>query len=106
MKASTVPPSRFQYEPGNDGGPGRGYVPSIIGYKEVIPGSWSEHLCLVKRDATFENQETSTSIAGGHLAAARQAQLDGVGSPQKFALSLRHEGYKIVSDCRIVKAQA
>lgn len=106
MKASTLPPGRFPYEPGNYGGPGRGYVPSTIGYKEVIPGSSSEHLCLVMRDASFENQETVTSIAEGHLAPARRAQLDGGGSPQKFPLSLRHECYNSVSDSRIIKAQA
>jgi hypothetical protein len=81
-------------------------MPSILGYKEVGPDSWAEHLCLVKPDAIFEDQDVATSIAEGHLAAARQAQIAGDGSPQEFALSLRHEGYKSVLDFRCVKTDA
>lgn len=106
LKASALPPGRFRYESGSYGGPGRGYMPSILGYKEVGPGSWAEHLCLVKPNSVFEDQDAATAIAEGHLAAARQAQIDGGGSPQEFALSLRHEGYKSISDFRIVKTDA
>ena len=105
MKTSQLPPGHFQYEAGSYGGPGRGYVPSILGYKEVGSDSWAKHLCLVKPDAVFEDHETATSTAEGHLAAARQAQIDAGGSPQEFALSLRHEGYKSVSDFRIVQTE-
>jgi len=48
-EGNQLPPGRFRYEAGSYGGPGRGYVPSIIGYKEVGPYSWTEHLCLVLR---------------------------------------------------------
>ena len=106
LKARALPPGRFRYESGSYGGPGRGYMPSILGYKEVGPDSWAEHLCLVKPDAIFEDQDVATSIAEGHLAAARQAQIAGDGSPQEFALSLRHEGYKSVLDFRCVKTDA
>jgi hypothetical protein len=59
-----------------------------------------------KPDAVFEDHETATSTAEGHLAAARQAQMDAGGSTHEFALSLRHEGYKSVSDFRIVRTDA
>jgi len=65
-----------------------------------------EHLCLVKADAVFEDQDTATSMAEEHLAAAKQAQLGEGGRPQEFALSLRHEGYKSVSDFRVVASEA
>ncbi len=103
MKTSQLPPGRFRYEAGSYGGSGRGYVPSILGYKEVGPNSWVKHLCLVKPEAVFEDHEAATSTAEGHLPAARQARIDVGGSPQEFALSLRHEGYKSVSDFRIVQ---
>jgi hypothetical protein len=103
MMDSQLPPGRFRYEAGSYGGPGSGYAPSIIGYKEVGPDSWAEHLCIAKPDAVFENHENATFTAIGHLASAKQAQLDSGGSPQEFAMSLRHEGYKSVSDFRIVE---
>ena len=64
------------------------------------------HLCLVKADAVFEDQDTATSLAEEHLAAARQAQLGEGGTPQDFALSLRHEGYHNVLDFRLVTSEA
>ncbi|PKM43394.1 MAG: hypothetical protein CVV03_08575 [Firmicutes bacterium HGW-Firmicutes-8] len=106
LKRAELPVGRFRYEPGSYGGPGRGYMPSILGYKEIGPDSWAEHLCLVKPDAVVEDQDVATSMAEKHLAAARQAQIDAGGSPQDFALSLRHEGYKSVSDFRMVNIQA
>jgi hypothetical protein len=45
-------------------------------------------------------------MAKEHLAAARRSQDDGGGNPKDFALSLRHEGYKSVSDYRIVSDSA
>ncbi len=105
LRASVLPAGRFRYETGSYGGPGRGYMPSILGYKEVGPDSWKEHLCLVKPDALFDDQDAADAVAEEHLAAARQAQIDGDGSPQEFALSLRHEGYKSISDFRRVKEQ-
>ena len=106
VKRSELPADRFRYEPGSYGGPERGYMPSILGYKEIGRDSWVEHLCLVKPDAVFEDQDTATSMAEGHLAAAKQAQLGEGGTPQEFALSLRHEGYKSVSDFRVVASEA
>ncbi len=64
------------------------------------------HLCLEKPHAVFEDQDTATSIAEGHLAAAIQAQIGGDGSPQEFALSLRHIRYKSVSDFRCIMTHA
>ena len=105
MNRSELPAGRFRYEPGSYGGPGRGYMPSIIAHKENGADSWAEHLCLVKPDAEFEDSDTATSVAEQHLAAAKQAQLDDGGNPREFALSLRHEGYKSVSDFRVVKSE-
>lgn len=101
MKESSLPPGRFRYESGSYGGPG-GYIPSILGYKETGPDSWVEHLCLVKPDAMFDEEDSASEVAERHLAAAR-AIVDSGGSPQEFALSLRHEGYKSVSDFRIIR---
>jgi len=102
MRRRELPSGRFRYEHGSYGGPGRRYMPSIICYKELKPNSWKEHFCLVKPDALFDNESSASSIAEKHLAAA-QAIIVAGGSPQDFALKLRHDGYKNVTDFRVVK---
>lgn len=79
-------------------------MPSILGYKETGPNSWVEHLCLVKPNSIFDEEASASEMAERHLAAAR-AIVDSGGTPQEFALSLRHEGYKSVSDFRVVGSQ-
>ncbi len=101
LKRSELPPGRFRYESGSYGGPGQGYLPSIICYKELKPNSWKEHFCLVKPDAILNDENAASSIAEKHLAPA-QAIFAAGGGPQIFALSLRHEGYKNVTDFNVV----
>jgi hypothetical protein len=96
-----LPPGRFRFEPGSYGGPGRGYFPSIMCYKEHGPESWREDYCLVKPDARFEDEDAATEMARQNLNAARDLQSEG-GGPHEFALSLRHAGYKNMSDFRVV----
>jgi hypothetical protein len=101
MRRRELPSGRFRYEPGSYGSPNLGYMPSIICYKETDPESWTEHICLVKPDVTLVEENSATAIAQEHLAAASRLQAEGGGDPREFALSLRHEGYKAVSDFRI-----
>ncbi len=101
IRRRELPSGRFRYESGSYGGPGRGYMPSIICYKELKPNSWKEHFCLVKPDAILNDENTASSFAENHLAAA-QAIIATGGGPQDFAVSLRHEGYKNVTDFRVV----
>jgi hypothetical protein len=101
MRQAELPAGRFRYESGSYGGPGRGFMPSIIGYKDVGANSWQEHLCLVKPDAVMEDEDAASAISEKHLSNARRI-LDNGGSPQDFALSLRHEGYKSLSDFNVV----
>lgn len=103
MRKGWFRPGRFRYESGSYGGLG-GYVPSIMGYKETGTDAWVEHLCLVKPDTIFDEEASASEMAERHLAAARTI-VDSGGSPQEFALSLRHEGYKNVDDFRIVRSQ-
>jgi len=101
MRENPLPPGRFRYEHGSYGGLG-GYMPSILCYKETRPDTWVEHFCLVKPDAIFDEEESASEIAEKSLAEAH-AVMDGGGSIQDFALSLRHEGYKNVSDFRVIR---
>ena len=98
-----LPPGRFRYESGSYGGPGRGYVPSIFSYKETAPDSWEEHFCLVRADTVLPDEDSAASIAEDDLTAARAVTDRGGGTPHDFALSLRHKGYKNVTDFRVVK---
>lgn len=100
MRSNPLPPGRFRYEHGSYGGPG-GYMPSILCYKETGPDTWVEHFCLVKPDAIFDEEDSASAVAKKHLEAVRSL-MDAGGTPQDFALSLRHEGYKNVTDFRIV----
>ncbi len=97
-----LPRGRFRYEPGSYGSPQLGYMPSIICYKGTGAESWTEHFCLVKSDVTLVEEDNATAIAKDHLAAASRLQAEGGRDPREFALSLRHEGYKAVSDFRMV----
>lgn len=92
---------RFRYEHGSYGGPG-GFLPSVLCYKETGPETWVEHFCLVKPDAVLDEEDSASEVAAQHLAEARAA-MDAGGTIQDFALSLRHEGYKSVSDFRVIK---
>jgi hypothetical protein len=77
-------------------------MPSILAYKETGPDSWIEHFSLVKPDTAFDDEDSAAELAEKHLTTAHGI-MDSGGSPQEFALSLRHEGYKNVSDFQIVK---
>ena len=79
-------------------------MPSILGYRDVGGDTWKEHLCLVKPDLELEDEDAASSMAKKHLAAA-QAIIATGGSPQDFALSLRHEGYISVTDFNVVNEQ-
>lgn len=104
LKGRELPSGRFRYESGSYGGPGRGYMPSILCYKQDGPDSWTEYFCLVKPDAVLKEEYAAVAIAEKHLESAHAVLTDG-GSPQGFALSLRHEGYKSVSDFRVVRSE-
>lgn len=97
-----LPAGKFRYESGSYGGPGRGYMPSIIGYKEIGGNSWQEHLCLVKSDTVLDDEDVASAISEKHLEDAKK-NIDLGGSPQAFAISLRREGYKSVTDFRVIK---
>ena len=96
------PRGQFRFEQGSYGGPGRTYMPSIICYKQTAPEAWESHFCLVLPDAMLEEEDAAERLAREHLDAA-QTILDEGGSQQDFALSLRHQGYKSVSDYRVVQ---
>lgn len=104
MRQQELPPGRFRYESGSYGGPGRGYMPSILCYQQLEADRDTEHFCLVKADAVLEDEDAAAAMAASHLEAAHAIRPD-VGSPQDFALSLRHEGYKSISDFRVVPSE-
>ena len=76
-------------------------MPSILCYRETAPDSWVQHFCLVKPDAICDEEDSAAGTAEKHLEEAR-ALMDTGGNIQDFALSLRHQGYKSISDFRMV----
>jgi len=104
-KASIVPASdlrrgSFRYEPGSYGGPDA-FVPSILCYEEVEPGTWKEHFCLVKPDSILETEDAAASMATLDLDRAFSAGLN-TGSAREFAIALRDYGYKKLDDFQVV----
>ena len=97
-----LPSGRFTYKTGSYGSPSRGYMPSIMGYKDIGNDSWKEHMCLVKPDIVLEDEDSATAIAEEHLSNAKAIYSE-EGSIHDFALSLRHEGYKNVTDFDVIK---
>jgi len=104
MEQRKLPPGRSRYEYGSYGDAIRGYMPSIICYKQEGPVSWNSHFCLVKPDTILKKEDTASTIAKKNLDAAHAILAEG-GSPQDFALSLRHEGYKNVTDFHVVTGE-
>jgi len=104
LRQRELPSGRFRYESGSYGGPDRGYMPSILCYQELAADFYTEYFCLVKPDRVFEDEDAAVAMAEHHLAAADAARAE-IGRPQDFALALRHEGYKRISDFRIVTSE-
>ncbi len=104
FREQELPTGRFRYESGSYGDPGRGFAPSIICYKESVQDTWTSHFCLVNPGAITHDEDTASSVAEQHLAAARNTFDEG-GSPHDFALALRHEGYKNVPDFNVVRGE-
>lgn len=104
LKQQALPGGRFRYESGSYGDSGRGYIPSIICHKQVGTDSWDTYFCLVKADVILEDENAAVAIAEKDLETAHSFISAG-GSPQDFALSLRHEGYKIVPDFNVVNGE-
>ncbi|MFQ5639605.1 MAG: hypothetical protein ACE5IR_16595 [bacterium] len=102
MRQSKLPPGRFRYESGSYGSSGRGYMPSIMCYKEVGDDSWKEHFCLVKHDVILDDEDEAVAIAEQDIASAHNLKANG-GSIHDFALYLRHAGYKKVTDFQLIK---
>lgn len=101
FRRTELPTGRFRYEPGSYGGPGRGYMPSLLCYKEVGSESWEKHCCLVKPNTVVEDEDAATTLAEKHFETALAMHAKG-GSAKDFAISLRRAGYKNVTDFRVV----
>lgn len=94
-----LPAGRFRYEPGSYGGPGAGYMPSILCYERAESDAWREYFCLVSPDAGMQDDpDTAADIADAHLQAAFASVGDG--SVERFALALKEAGYIGLSDFR------
>ena len=100
MRARELPPSRFRHESGSYGSLGRGYMPSILCCQQLEVDRLTEYSCLVKPDVVLEDEDAAAMA--GEAANAARADL---GSPQDFALSLGHDGYKSISDFRVVPSE-
>ncbi len=98
--ASELRRGSFRYEPGSYGGPDA-FVPSILCYEEVEPGTWNEHFCLVKPDSILETEDAAANIATQDLDRAFSTGIN-TGVAREFAIALRGYGYKKLDDFRVV----
>ncbi len=88
---------QFQYESGSYGDPNKGFMPSILGYRDLGSNSRGAYLCLVNPETVLEDENEASAIAEKHLSAAL-AILSKGGNAHDFALSLEYKGYMKVPD--------
>lgn len=67
---ASSPAGRFRYEAGSYGGPGAGYMPSILCFERSGLDAWREHFCLVNPEGIVDDPEAASSIADKHLETA------------------------------------
>jgi hypothetical protein len=84
--------SRFRFEHGSYGGPGRGFMPSALCYEQTQPGEWSEHFCLVNPTRCFEDEDDASKSAEADLSEAFAIKTR-TGSDAELALFLKTKGY-------------
>jgi len=73
--------------------------PWVYAIYPLLQGNWSG--CVDRTFLPGEMRKIARSHRGGTFSRGRSSLGRG-GTPREFALSLRHEGYKAVSDFRIV----
>jgi len=91
------PSSKFRFEAGSYGGPGRGYMPSALCYKRTALGQWQEYFCLVNPTQRLEKEDDATLLAESDLNEAFSAKTGG-GSDLDLAEILRNKGYVKIDD--------
>ena len=89
--------SKFRFEAGSYGGPGRGYMPSALCYQQTTSGQWQEHFCLVNPTQSFELEDEAISLAESDLNEAFSVKAKG-GSDHDLAEALKTKGYIKVDD--------
>jgi hypothetical protein len=90
---------RYKYVAGSYGGPGKGYLPSIMCHRELEPDRWAEEYCLVKEGIHFEDEPAAKVVSGQDLEQANLVHANEAGA-HEFAASLVHRGYRRVTDFR------
>jgi hypothetical protein len=87
-----IPGSRFRFEPGSYGGPGRGFMPSALCYQRASAEQWIEHFCLVNPTCHVTTEEEASAAAKEDLDGAFAVKAHG-GSDKEVAEFLRSKGY-------------
>ena len=94
---STPSSSQFRFEAGSYGGPGRGYMPSALCYRQTSSENWQEHFCLVNPTQCFEIEDEATSLAELDLNEAFSVKANS-GSDFDLAEVLKNKGYVKIDD--------
>jgi hypothetical protein len=102
VETQKVATGQFRYESGSYGDDSKGYMPSILGYRELGSDSRGAYLCLVNPETVLEDENEASAVAEKHLAAALTILSKG-GNAHDFALSLEYIGYVKVSDFKIAE---
>ncbi|HBA83404.1 MAG TPA: hypothetical protein DCZ95_04845 [Verrucomicrobia bacterium] len=93
---------KFRFEPGSYGGPGAGYVPSILCQKQFSGTDWRDHFVLVNPDAPCKDEMSALAIAEADLGEAFGRKQNG-GTDADMAMSLKSKGYMSVTDFNIIR---
>lgn len=93
---------QFHYESGSYGNEEKGYMPSILGYRQLDTNFRGAYLCLVNTETVLEDENAASAIAEDHLKAALAIFSKG-GNAHDFALSLEYKGYVKVDDFNLAE---
>lgn len=97
-----VSKEQFRYESGSYGSTEKGFMPSILGYREVDVNARGAYLCLVNPETVLTDENAASALAEKHLEAALQILSKG-GNAHDFALSLEYKGYIKVPDFKLAE---
>jgi len=94
-------PGGFRFEPGSYGGPGTGYVPSLLCQKRVSEMDWRDHFVLANPTAPHADHQSAVAEAESDLAQAFAPKRNG-GTDADLAMHLKAKGYMSITGFKIV----
>jgi hypothetical protein len=103
LRSAKLQTGRFHFKAGSYGGPNKGFMPSIMCYKEQ-ENELKEYYCLACPLQVFETEDEAVEMSNLDIDHAKAEQFES-GSAADFGISLRRKGYTKVDDFKVIKTK-